>query len=154
MVYVLASAIFAAIAIACAMFALHSRRELANSLYEIDRMREERQVIIEFLHRSADDIGSGANREKIYRRIVRATALSCGAMSACVYEKSPDGRLAAKACEGLFPPQTRKIGKQKGGRLRAEFIEDALRRETVEPNEGVLGEVAASGKGVLIKDAL
>ena len=154
MVYVLASAIFAAIAIACAMFALHSRRELANSLYEIDRMREERQVIIEFLHKSADDIGSGANREKIYRRIVRATALSCGAMSACVYEKSPDGRLAAKACEGLFPPQTRKIGKQKGGRLRAEFIEDALRRETVEPNEGVLGEVAASGKGVLIKDAL
>ena len=154
MVCVLASAILAAIAAACALFALHSRRELASALDEIDRMKEERQVIIEFLHRSADDIGSGANREKIYKRIVRATALSCGAMSACVYEKSPDGRLAAKACEGLFPPQTRKIEKQKSGELRAEFIEDALRREVVEPNEGVLGEVAASGKGVLIRDAL
>ena len=154
MVYVLASAILAAIAAACALFALHSRRELASALDEIDRMKEERQVIIEFLHRSADDIGSGANREKIYKRIVRATALSCGAMSACVYEKSPDGRLVAKACEGLFPPQTRKIEKQKSGELRAEFIEDALRREVVEPNEGVLGEVAASGKGVLIRDAL
>ena len=152
MVCALASAILAATAIACALFARHSRRGLARALDDIDRMREERQVIIEFLHRSADDIGSGANRGKIYRRIVRATALSCGAMSACVYEKSPDGRLTAKACEGLFPPQTRKIEKRKDA-LRAEFIEDALRRETVEPNEGVLGEVAASGKGVLIKDA-
>lgn len=154
MIYVFASIIFAAIAIACVLFALNERRELACALDNIDRMEEERQIIIEFLHRSADDIGSGANREKIYRRIVRATALSCGAMSACVYEKTPDGKLVAKACEGLFPPQTLKIGKQKSDELRSKFIENALRREIIEPNEGVVGEVATSGKGVLIKDAL
>ena len=34
------------------------------------------------------------------------------------------------------------------------YIEDALIAETIEPNEGILGEVAASGRGVLIKDAL
>lgn len=154
MVYVVAAIVFALIALVCVLIAAKQRDILAKTLDELDRLREERQVIIDFLHRSADDIGSGANREKIYKRTVRATALSCGAMSACVYEKTADGKLVAKACEGLFPPQTKKIGRRKNGELRAKYIEDALMAETIEPNEGILGEVAASGRGVLIKDAL
>ena len=154
MVYVVAATVFALIALVCVLIAAKQRDILAKTLDELDRLREERQVIIDFLHRSADDIGSGANREKIYKRTVRATALSCGAMSACVYEKTADGKLVAKACEGLFPPQTKRIGKRKNGELRAKYIENALMAETIEPNEGILGEVAASGRSVLIKDAL
>ena len=75
-------------------------------------------------------------------------------MSACVYEKTADGKLVAKACEGLFPPQTKRIGRRKNGELRAKYIENALMAETIEPNEGIMGEVAASGRSVLIKDAL
>lgn len=154
MAYVVVATVLALIALVCVLIAAKQRDILAKTLDELDRLREERQVIIDFLHRSADDIGSGANREKIYKRTVRATALSCGAMSACVYEKTADGKLVAKACEGLFPPQTKKIGRRKNGELRAKYIEDALMVETIEPNEGILGEVAASGRGVLIKDAL
>ena len=154
MAYVVVATVLALIALVCVLSAAKQRDILAKTLDELDRLREERQVIIDFLHRSADDIGSGANREKIYKRTVRATALSCGAMSACVYEKTADGKLVAKACEGLFPPQTKKIGRRKNGELRAKYIEDALMAETIEPNEGILGEVAASGRGVLIKDAL
>ncbi len=154
MAYVVVATVLALIALVCVLIAAKQRDILAKTLDELDRLREERQVIIDFLHRSADDIGSGSNREKIYKRTVRATALSCGAMSACVYEKTADGKLVAKACEGLFPPQTKKIGRRKNGELRAKYIEDALMAETIEPNEGILGEVAASGRGVLIKDAL
>lgn len=154
MAYVVVATVLALIALVCVLIAAKQRDILAKTLDELDRLREERQVIIDFLHRSADDIGSGANREKIYKRTVRATALSCGAMSACVYEKTADGKLVAKACEGLFPPQTKKIGRRKNGELRAKYIEDALMAETIEPNEGILGEVAASGRGVLIKDAI
>ena len=154
MAYVVVATVLALIALVCVLIAAKQRDILAKTLDELDRLREERQVIIDFLHRSADDIGSGANREKIYKRTVRATALSCGAMSACVYEKTADGKLVAKACEGLFPPQTKKIGRHKNSELRAKYIEDALMAETIEPNEGILGEVAASGRGVLIKDAL
>lgn len=154
MAYVVVATVLALIALVCVLIAAKQRDILAKTLDELDRLREERQVIIDFLHRSADDIGSGANREKIYKRTVRATALSCGAMSACVYEKTADGKLVAKACEGLFPPQAKKIGRRKSGELRAKYIEDALMAETIEPNEGILGEVAASGRGVLIKDAL
>ena len=77
-------------------FGIKQQRRYIGALDELDRMKEERQVIIDFLHRSADDIGEGANREKIYRRIVRATALSCGAMSACVYEKEQIGRASCR----------------------------------------------------------
>lgn len=154
MAYVVVATVLALIALVCVLIAAKQRDILAKTLDELDRLREERQVIIDFLHRSADDIGSGSNREKIYKRTVRATALSCGAMSACVYEKTADGKLVAKACEGLFPPQTKKIGRRKNGELRAKYIEDALMAETIEPNEEILGEVAASGRGVLIKDAL
>lgn len=154
MAYVVVATVLALIALVCVLIAAKQRDILAKTLDELDRLREERQVIIDFLHRSAYDIGSGANREKIYKRTVRATALSCGAMSACVYEKTADGKLVAKACEGLFPPQTKKIGRHKNSELRAKYIEDALMAETIEPNEGILGEVAASGRGVLIKDAL
>ena len=154
MAYVVVATVLALIALVCVLIAAKQRDILAKTLDELDRLREERQVIIDFLHRSADDIGSGANREKIYKRTVRATALSCGAMSACVYEKNADGKLVAKACEGLFPPQTKKIGRRKNGELRAKYIENALMAETIEPNEGILGEVAASGRSVLIKDAL
>lgn len=154
MAYVVVATVLALIALVCVLIAAKQRDILAKTLDELDRLREERQVIIDFLHRSADDIGSGANREKIYKRTVRATALSCGAMSACVYEKTADGKLVAKACEGLFPPQTKRIGRRKNGELRAKYIENALMAETIEPNEGILGEVAASGRGVLIKDAL
>lgn len=154
MAYVVVATVLALIALVCVLIAAKQRDILAKTLDELDRLREERQVIIDFLHRSADDIGSGANREKIYKRTVRATALSCGAMSACAYEKTADGKLVAKACEGLFPPQTKKIGRHKNSELRAKYIEDALMAETIEPNEGILGEVAASGRGVLIKDAL
>ncbi len=154
MAYVVVATVLALIALVCVLIAAKQRDILAKTLDELDRLREERQVIIDFLHRSADDIGSGANREKIYKRTVRATALSCGAMSACVYEKTADGKLVAKACEGLFPPQTKRIGRRKNGELRAKYIENALMAETIEPNEGILGEVAASGRSVLIKDAL
>ena len=78
MAYVVVATVLALIALVCVLIAAKQRDILAKTLDELDRLREERQVIIDFLHRSADDIGSGANREKIYKRTVRATALSCG----------------------------------------------------------------------------
>ena len=57
MVYVVAATVFALIALVCVLIAAKQRDILAKTLDELDRLREERQVIIDFLHRSADDIG-------------------------------------------------------------------------------------------------
>lgn len=139
-------------AIAFLMF--FKEKALAMSIREeLYRTRQEKDIVIEFLHKTAGNLGEDAEGEKLYALIVRATALGCGAMSACVYERNPDGSLTAKAVEGLFPPQTRKIGRPPAGESRTHFLESVINNETVEPNEGVIGAVAHDAKGILIKDA-
>lgn len=153
MIYTVLTVLCAALIIVAFVLGFQKHREYLSAREEVDRTREEKDIIIEFLHKTAEDIGADASRTKLYRRIVRATALSCGAMSACVYEKSPDGKLHAKAIEGLFPPQSRKVSKQSSAELRSKFLESAIADEILEPNEGVIGATAIDAKGVLIKDA-
>ena len=147
----------AAVALVSFGLGLYWRREYFRAREEIDRQREETDVVIEFLHKTAEDIGSAGEpshyKSNLYKRIVRATALSCGAMSACLYEKLPDGQLKAMATEGLFPPQSKKIPKQKSDILRSKFLEDALAEEILAPNSGIVGRVAAEKRGILVKRA-
>lgn len=119
---------------------------------EIDREREENDIVLGFLHKITEDVESGADKGKIYARIVRAVSVSCGAMSACVYEKQTDGTLWARAVEGLFPPQ-KKVPPSKRKNLRVKFLENVMTEEAIDPNEGIIGSSAQDRKGVLIKDA-
>ena len=130
-----------------------SQREYFSAREDIDRMKEEKDIIIDFLHTTAEDMSGGElDKTKLYQLIVRATAITCGAMSACVYEKTEDGKLISRATEGLFPPQSRKIPKQ-GNMLRAKFLEEAIVQETLAIGESVIGTVAEKMQGVIIKYA-
>ena len=152
MIYTILTVICTALLATAFLLCIRGRREYLAAREEIDRTREEKYIIIEFLHKTAEDIGA-SDRRKLYKRIVRATALSCGAMSACVYEKDSDGRLRARAIEGLFPPQSRKVRRQNHEEPRSKFLENAVSEEVLECNEGVVGAVATDAKGVLIKNA-
>ena len=142
------------VAIIAVIASIRYRKKLFVAHESIEQLEEERQIVMDFIHRSAEDISKGSDKEKIYRRIARATALSCGALSACVYERLPDGRLEPKAFEGLFPPQTNKIDSQNSTELRTKFIENALKREILGANEGIIGQAATERRGFLIEDAL
>ncbi len=141
--------------LAAVFFALcvYERNEYMLVRDELFRSREEKDILIEFLHKSSEYVTQGADAEKLYNLIVRATALSCGAMSACVYEKLADGTLKAKAVEGLFPPMKVKVGREDKSGTRVKFLENVIGQETLEPNEGIIGAVANEGVGVLINDA-
>lgn len=131
-----------------------SQRDYSSVREDIDRMREEQDIIIDFLHTTAEDMSSGElDKTKLYRRIVRTTAITCGAMTACLYEKTDDNKLVSRATEGLFPPQTRRISKQ-GNMLRAKFLEEAIVQETLNVGESVIGTVAEKMRGIIIKDAM
>ena len=68
-----------------AVFALwKSQRENASVREDIDKMKEEKDIIIDFLHTTAENMSGGElNKTKFFRRIVRTTAITCGAMCAC-----------------------------------------------------------------------
>ncbi len=120
------------------------------------RLEQEKEIVVDFMHNLAVAIGEGVAKKDLYHRIAHTAVITTGAMSSCIYEKLPNGRLQGTAIEGLFPPQRaiRKSLSSEGDEPRAKFLEKILNSEILEEGEGVVGEVSKTGKAVFIKNAL
>ena len=121
---------------------------------ENSRLQQEKKIVVDFMHNLAVAIGEGVPKNELYKRITHTAVITTGAMSACIYEKTSSNRLQGVAVEGLFPPQ-RAIRKAKAGegKSRARFLESILTSETLEEGEGIVGQVAKTGKAELVKQA-
>ena len=135
-------------------FYWRAQREAARLEEEKQVLLEERQIVIDYMHTMVDAVGERLPREELFQRIVHAAILSTGALSACIFEKGADEQMHGVAVEGLFPPhrpipdtQRMKMG------TRAKFIEQVLKSETFPVGEGLVGRVAATGRGELIANA-
>jgi sigma-B regulation protein RsbU (phosphoserine phosphatase) len=138
----------------CFYFGKISKRKLSALRAEKIRLQKEKEIIVEFMHNLAVAIGEGVARKDLYQRIVHTAVITTGAMSACVYEKLESGKLRGIATEGLFPPQRRMkdpLGEETS--TRASFLEKILSSEILEEGEGIVGEVAKTGKPVFVANA-
>lgn len=138
------------------VYALYWRaqKEAARLEEEKQALMEERQIVLNYMHTMVDAVGERLPREELFQRIVHAAILSTGALSACIFEQGADNLMRGVAVEGLFPPhrpipdaQRLKLGS------RAKFIEEVLKSESFPVGEGVVGRVAATGRGELITSA-
>ena len=141
-----------ALAIIALLLLLRNRSEIYKMRETVEHTNEEKQVLMDFLHIATEDIAKGADKKTICRRLVRATAFSCGAMSACLYEKEGD-MLIPVAEEGLFPPLQRHIGKQPEDSARSDFLEDASTEEILPAENNVIADVFKTGKAIFIRKA-
>jgi sigma-B regulation protein RsbU (phosphoserine phosphatase) len=135
-------------------FYWRAQREATQLQEEKQSLLEERQIVIDYMHTMVDAVGERLPREELFQRIVHAAILSTGALSACIFEKGADNLMRGVAVEGLFPPhrpipdiQRMKLG------TRAKFIEQVLKSEQFPVGEGLVGRVAATGRGELIARA-
>ncbi len=139
-----------------AVYALYWRAQREATRIEEERLSllEERGIVLDFMHDMVDAVGERLSREALFQRIVHASILSTGALSACLFERRDDNTLCGIASEGLFPPHhpTTDTDAIKMG-SRAKFIEEVLKSEIIPMGEGVVGRVAASGRGELIANA-
>ncbi len=135
-------------------FYWRAQREATRLQEEKESLLEERQIVIDYMHTMVDAVGERLPRDELFQRIVHASILSTGALSACIFEKGADNQLRGAAVEGLFPPH-RPIPDTQRMRMgtRAKFIEQVLKSETFPVGEGLVGRVAATGHGELIADA-
>ena len=135
-------------------FYWRARREAAASEEEKYSLLEERQIVLRFMHDMVDAVGERLTRDELFQRIVHASILSTGALSACIFEKGDDELMRGVAVEGLFPPH-RPIPDSARVHMgsRTKFIESVLKSEVFPVGEGVVGRVAATGQGELIVDA-
>jgi sigma-B regulation protein RsbU (phosphoserine phosphatase) len=141
---------------AAVVYVFYWRAQRAAARLEEEKLAlmEERQIVLEFMHDMVDAVGERLPREELFQRIVHAAIQSTGALSACLFEKTAAGMMRGVAVEGLFPPH-RPIADTQRMQLvtRARFIEQVLRSEMFAVGDGVVGRVAATGRGELIADA-
>ena len=120
-----------------------------------NQLAQEKRIAVDFMHNLAEAIGEGVDKSVLYQRILHTAVISTGAMSACIYEKLPNGRLKGIVTEGLFPPQrSLKAFAEEKHEPRARFIEKILNSEILESDEGIIGQVARTGKPVFVPDAM
>src|SRR6478609_3414067 len=127
-------------------FYWRAQKEAAQLEEEKQSLLEERQIVIDYMHTMVDAVGERLPRDELFQRIVHAAILSTG-----IFEKGADNLMRGVAVEGLFPPhrpipdiQRMKLG------TRAKFIEQVLKSETFPVGEGLVGRVAATGRGLLV----
>lgn len=141
---------------ALAVFWFYVRARAAAARLDEEKLIlvQEKQIVVDFMHHMVQALGEGLSREELFQRIVHAAILCTGALSACVFEKRPDNQMQGVAVEGLFPPH-RPLPPQDREKLstRARFIEQVLKSEVFDISEGIVGEVARTGRGMLIPDA-
>ncbi|HAE10797.1 MAG TPA: hypothetical protein DCG39_04050 [Opitutae bacterium] len=129
-------------------------RKLSDLRDEKIRLQKEKEIVVDFMHNLAVAIGEGVARKDLYQRIVHTAVMTTGAMSACVYEKLENGKLQGVATEGLFPPQRKmRTALSEETASRARFLEKILSSEILEEGEGIVGEVAKTGKPVFVPNA-
>ncbi|HET7536206.1 MAG TPA: GAF domain-containing protein, partial [Candidatus Didemnitutus sp.] len=135
-------------------FYWRAQREAARIEEEKQSLLEERTIVLDFMHNMVDAVGERLSRDELFQRIVHASILSTGALSACIFEKGADNMMRGVAVEGLFPPHRPVADTQKLKMgTRAKFIEQVLKSEEFPVGEGVVGRVAATGRGELIVNA-
>ena len=144
-----------AVGIAAMLVPLARARGVADRLeQENQKLAQDRQRLIDFMHLMTEALGEGLSRRELQQRIVHAAILCTGALSACIFERTPRNTMRAIAVEGLFPPH-RPVGDSMKGRLgtRAKFIEQVLTSEEFPMTEGAVGRVAQTRRGELLADA-
>jgi len=130
-------------ALAMLMPYLRARRARERQEEEKQQFAQDRKRVIEFMHLMAEALGEGLTLQELRQRIVHASILCTGALSACIFEETAAKTMRGVAVEGLFPPH-RPIPETIKSRLatRAKFIEQVLKSEEFPVGEGVVGRVA------------
>lgn len=138
------------------MWLLYSGKARQIKLLEEERqtLRQEKQIVVEFMHNIVEAAARGDDRAAMFKRMLHAAIQSTGAMSACIFEKFPDDYLQGVAVEGLFPPQ-RELPREFKSKAtsRTDLLEKILRSETFKIGEGLIGQVAQSKQAEFIPDA-
>lgn len=131
-----------------------AREETMRLDEERQQITQDRQRVVDFMHLMVEALGEGLTRQELHQRIVHASILCTGALSACIFERTARQTMRGVAVEGLFPPH-RPLTDLARAKLttRAKFIEQVLKSEEFPMGEGIVGRVAQSGRGELLANA-
>ena len=142
------------VAAALCLVLLKLRKESDEREEQRSRAVQDRQRALDFMHLMAEALGEGLSRQELHQRIVHASILCTGALSACIFERTSSNMMRSVAVRASFRPTGRFPTTSRGKMTtRAKFIEQVLRGEEFPVGEGIAGRVAETKRGELVADA-
>ncbi len=130
-------------------------RRLRSTREELDRIENERRVVVQFLNRLGEAMTRTTDLDEMLRMILRFGIEATDAQGGALFLLYRRRRiLLARVTEGTFPPLRRPTHTTFTKILsKARYIEEALRHTPYPIDDGVLGEVVSTRQPVLIEDA-
>ncbi len=112
---------------------------------------KEKEVTLSFLERIGAALHDAFNLDEVLKMIMSCVMASSQAKAGAIFLLSDDKKeLTVDVVEGLFPPLHRTIDKTA---TKAKYIMEKFKTDRIKVGEGVIGEVAATGRSILIKFA-
>ncbi len=117
------------------------------------RLIQERQRVLGFLHEVGEAFTENLKVEEILKMIIRCSVRTAEAKSGAIFLVDPTRqKLEAAVIEGPFPPPHPPADfLESKVASRAVFLEQTIKSQTIAMGEGILGEVAQTGKPLLIR---
>lgn len=133
-------------------------RRARRSVDETERAKlklaQDRQRLLEFMHRMTEALGEGLSIQELQQRIVHAAITCTDALSGCFFERTERNTMRSVAVEGLFPPHRPLDAAAKVSLVtRSQLVEHVLKTEEFPISEGIVGRVARTRRGELLADA-
>ncbi len=130
-----------------------------NVLFDFRRLEslkanlvKEKEVTLSFLERIGAALHEAFNLDEVLKMIMSCVMASSQAKAGAIFLLSNDKKeLTVDVVEGLFPPLHKTIDK---ATTRTRYIREQFKTAHIKVGEGVVGQVAASGRSIIIKDAL
>ena len=136
------------------LFLLNKRYQTIQISEQYLRIEHERRILLNFMHNMVLLVRSTKGKLPLYKEIINSSIIGTGAVSACIYEKTNDGKLLRSTFEGLCPPFKYPIEScNLEDASRIKFIEKAMHQEEFIIGEGLVGEVAKEKTPLLISNA-
>lgn len=120
-------------------------------------LRDEREVIFEFIHHVGDLFADAdeVDMDLLLKRILFFATKTGKATSGAIYLFNPDrSQLFARAVSGIFPPLYDPENVNVADIIaKSKHLETLVKSRSVAVGEGIIGSAAAIGNGIIIEDA-
>ncbi len=119
---------------------------------ELTVLRREEQALFDFLNQFGETMTRGSDTGPAMDLIVSFAQEATTADAAGLFVREKDGRtLRARVVSGLFPPFHRITSDRLFSKRK--FVAEMVKREIIELGDGVIGQVALTGRPLLITNA-
>ena len=126
----------------------HKRHRTIVHLLKNEKQKNDQ--LSSFMKFFSDTLNNTVKLEEVYSLIAKQIADITGAKGVCIYELHDDNYLFPVGYTEAFPPLQRS---KKFILSNPRYASDSLKYEKIKLGDGIIGETAKNGEGVLLQDA-